>query len=338
MHHRLVHLRVPAEHCERVREVIREVDSAAYEQGAGEGSAVFHLVLDADEVEPFLDAVSEIVHDEQAMRAVVVSVAALTPHPLDEEEGRAASEEADSTGAADRVSRQELHQTLTAGAQVTPSFVLMSLLSVTVAAVGLSRDSAAVVIGAMVIAPLLGPNMALALATILADGKLAVRALIANAVGLALTAAVACVAGLIWTLDLGATEVMARTSVTIGEVVLALASGAAGALAMTSAAATSLVGVMVAVSLLPPLVIASMLLVQGHTDAALRAGLLVVGNVVCLNLAAVTVFRLRGIRPRTWYEDERARRATRIAVVVWALLLATVIAFIMFAGVPAKLR
>jgi uncharacterized membrane protein len=53
----------------------------------------------------------------------------------------------------------------------------MVVLSTIVAAVGLARDNAAIVIGAMVMAPLLGPNMALSLATTLGDTKLAFRAL-----------------------------------------------------------------------------------------------------------------------------------------------------------------
>ena len=89
---------------------------------------------------------------------------------------------------------------------------------------------------------------------------------------------------------------------------------------------------MVAVALLPPLVTSCMLGVQGHGGAAGRAALLLLTNVVSVNLAAVTVFRLRGVRPRTWWEGERATRATRWALAIWILLLGVIVALVFLAG------
>jgi len=44
-------------------------------------------------------------------------------------------------------------------------------------------------------------------------------------------------------------------------------------------------------------------------------------NVICVNLAAVTTFILQGIRPRTWYESKKAKRANKIALLLWISLL-----------------
>ncbi len=180
----------------------------------------------------------------------------------------------------------------------------------------------------MVIAPLLGPNMSLALATALGDTKLAIRALRTNAMGLVTAGIVGLVSGMVWPLDLSASEISSRTHSSYSEIVLALATGVAGALALSVGIGSSLVGVMVAVALLPPIIIASMLLVQGSPTEATGAILLAAINVVCLNLAGILTFFLIGIKPNTWWEAERAKRSTRTAVVVWIGLLIIVISLV----------
>ena len=106
--------------------------------------------------------------------------------------------------------------------------------------------------------------------------------------------------------------------------------GCGGRAAMTTGAASSLVGVMVAVALVPPLVVASILTVQGHFDDAGRAFLLVASNVICVNLAGVATFAVRGIRPR-WHGA--SSRSVRIALAVWIALLVAVAVIVGVAGV-----
>jgi uncharacterized hydrophobic protein (TIGR00341 family) len=329
----MVDLHVPPALGGALRAMLREADPGGYEQTTTGDGLVFRLVLAAEKVEPFLDALDPHLQGTEGVRVVVLPVAVLAPRPPEAEADApsAPDEDADETRPADRISRDELHGVLQDGARIGPTFLSMTVLAAIVAAIGLARDNPAVVIGAMVIAPLLGPNMALALATTLADGALGLRALRANAAGVLVASAVACLAGTIWSLDPHLGEILGRTSVSAGEIVLALASGAAGAIAVTSGAASSLVGVMVAVALMPPLVTACMLFVQGHGVLAWRAVLLLTVNIVSVNLAAVTVFRLRGIRPSTWWDDARAARATRWALAFWILLLAAVVALVLVA-------
>jgi len=192
-----------------------------------------------------------------------------------------------------------------------------------------ARDNVAVVVGAMVIAPLLAPNMALALATTLGDGPLFTRAIRANAVGAVLSLALAVGIGLVIPIDPPfGVEIAARTQLGFHDLVLALASGAAGALALTAGARSSLVGVMVAVALMPPLVVTGMLLAGGHWGAASSAAMLVAANVICVNLAAIATFLLRGIRPRAWWEAAASARKSRFALSIWLLLLALAALFI----------
>jgi len=105
------------------------------------------------------------------------------------------------------------------------------------------------------------------------------------------------------------------------DIILAMASGAAGAISITMGVATALVGVMVAVALLPPLVTFGHLLGAGFLVEAEGALLLFLINLICVNLSGVVVFLAQGIRPRTWWEAEKARRSTWTAIGMWTILL-----------------
>jgi uncharacterized hydrophobic protein (TIGR00341 family) len=168
----------------------------------------------------------------------------------------------------------------------------------------------------------LGPNLAFGFGVALGDRALMVRALGTNAAGVALTLVLCAAIGLAWPLDLGSRELMARTDVGFDGMVLALASGAAAALSLTTGLSAALVGVMVAVALLPPAATIGLMLGAGQWHHALGATLLLAVNVVCVNLATQATFVLRGVTPRTWLEKEAARRAVRVNALIWLLLLA----------------
>lgn len=199
--------------------------------------------------------------------------------------------------------------------------MVLVLLSTVVATIGLIENSVAVVIGAMVIAPLLGPNLALALGTALGDTRLMWKALQTNLAGLGLTLSLSALIGLLGYIDLNSPELMSRTDVGLDSVALALASGAAAVLSMTTGLPSVLVGVMVAVVLMPPATALGLMLGSGNLQYAIGAGLLLAINIVCLNLAAKVVFLLRGVRPRTWWEKENARRAMWIYLAIWIVSL-----------------
>lgn len=133
-----------------------------------------------------------------------------------------------------------------------------------VAAIGIMQNNVPVIIGAMVIAPLLGPNVALSLATTLGDIDLAKRALKANMTGILTVLSFAAVIGYMFKVDPNIPELISRTKVSLGDVILAMAAGSAAALSLTTGVASALIGVMVAVALLPPLVVFGMLIGQGE--------------------------------------------------------------------------
>jgi len=289
---------------------------------------VDRVLLEVDETESFLDWVDQTVVTDY--RVVLQSVEATLPRPEaedEEEEGEAKTEKQERTSVG-RIGRAELYEYARDATDVSVVYYALIALATIVAAGGMLRDQTAVVIGAMVIAPLIGPNLALALGTTLGDTDLLGRAIWANLTGVGLALGGSLGLGGLVTVDPATGELAARTVIGTVDIALAGAAGAAGALAVTRGGATGLVGVMVAVALVPPLVATGLFLGAGHTGEAMAAGLLTVTNVVSLNLAAVSTFLLLGVWPRDWRDVEQARTSTRIALGLWggaALVLAVII-------------
>ncbi|MBS3773174.1 MAG: TIGR00341 family protein, partial [Candidatus Thermoplasmatota archaeon] len=129
--------------------------------------------------------------------------------------------------------------------------------------------------------------------------------------------------------DPTAAVIASRVDINLMYVLLAFSAGVAGSLSVTRGVAQALVGVMVAVALLPPIVAGGLLLgSQLWADAA--GALLLFGvNVVCINLAGVTTFLAQGINPRSWWEQKKARRTTMTALLIWLTVLATLIVLIL---------
>lgn len=255
--------------------------------------------------------------------------------PRSEPEGKKEPEkeklepEPDAKAKPGRISRQELYDDVTQSAELSRVFLVMVVLSSIVAAIGVLRNNLVALIGAMVIAPLLGPNVALSLGTTLGDVSLAKRALKVNVVGIFTALVLSIIIGFFFTVNPDIHVLASRTEVGLGDILLALAAGSAGALAFTTGIPTALVGVMVAVALLPPLVTFGLLLGSGHWNMALGAMLLLLVNLICINLAGVTTFLAQGIRPITWWEADRATKATRIAILLWGLLLLALVVVIL---------
>ncbi len=277
------------------------------------------VLVPVEQTEEVIEWLEEQCNDCADYRLMLFTIEATLPRPEQLEAAEPNGENLTSTP--DRVSREELYEDVAAGAKLTRTYLVTVALSTIVAGIGLTRDDTAVIIGAMVIAPLLGPNVAMALATTLGDYKLGWQAIKVNASGLLLALGLAFCMGLLFHVDPQTPAIKARTQVEFEDILLALCAGSAGVLALSRGISAALVGVMVAVALLPPLVVVGLLLAAQRFYVAPHAALLVATNLICVNLAGVATFLLQGMRPRNWYETDRARRAAWIALGVWAVLL-----------------
>ncbi|MEX0929055.1 MAG: TIGR00341 family protein [Balneolales bacterium] len=291
------------------------------------------VLVDAAHSEIYLDKAEKLLGNIKNYRLVMLSVDATLPRieePEKEEQKKDDSPFWEQPLKGLGISREELYSSITNGIGLSRIYMAMVVLSTIVAALGILRDNTAVVIGAMVIAPLLAPNVGLALATTLGDAKLGWLSLRSNLAGLSAALVISMVLGFFMQVDESLYQIASRTEVHLSDITLALASGAAGVLAYTVGMSTAVIGVMVAVALLPPLVTAGLLLGDMQWELSIFAFLLLMTNVICVNLSAVTTFILQGIRPRTWYETENAKRANKIALTLWISLLLVVILIIYY--------
>lgn len=277
-----------------------------------DGLQSIRLLVSDDKVQDTLDKLQHILGAQPYAKIIVLPVEVALPRPeveKDKEEKKASA------------TREALYNEIEKNAHLNSNYLLLVTLSTIVAAIGLIENNVAVVVGAMVIAPLLGPNLAFALGTALGDTGLMKKAGLTTALGILLAIALSFILVLAWPFDIPSPELMSRTQVGLSSVVLALASGAAASISLTTGLSSVLVGVMVAVALLPPAATFGIMLGKGNLDLAIGAGLLLAINVVCVNLAAKIVFFFKGVRPRTWWEKEKAKRGLLVFVLMWLVTL-----------------
>ena len=276
------------------------------------------ILISDDQAQPLLDSLQRQLATLENNRVVVMPVETTLPRPAHKER---AKEDAATA------SRQALHEEMEKSARLGMNYLLLVVLSTLVAAIGLIENNVAVVIGAMVIAPLLGPNIALNLGSALGDYVLMREAMVSLFVGLAVAVGLSTVIGLIWPDTVASPELLTRTTVGVESAALALASGAAAALSLTSGLSSTLVGVMVAVALLPPAATVGITLGQGQFAFSTGAFLLLAINIICVNLASNLVFLCKGIHPRTELEKQLARRTVLMSLACWLAALAGLLAF-----------
>jgi len=333
MAHRLLKIVLPQAGAEKALRLLDENGhQPCWRESAGDDRLVYSVLLDSGDSEAVMDRFETSFAGAKDFHMVLLPVEAIVPRPVEEDEKTAdtAAPPTEETQTPLRISREELYADIVDSTRLTRIYLIMAALSTVVASVGLLRDNVAVIIGAMVIAPFLGPNVALALSINLADYKLGLNALKTMASGILAALLMTGAMGFLLNVDPTTPEIAARTQASLSDVALALAAGCAGVLAFTTGAPAAVIGVMVAVALLPPLAVAGLLTGAGLWPQAGAAFLLFLTNIICINLAGIITFLFQGISPRFWWEAERARKATRRALGLWSVVLAVLIIILWF--------
>lgn len=279
------------------------------------GRRVLRLYFKTGEGQEAIDAIQGLLADADDWRLVVIPIEATLPK-IEAEEDAETSRKRRTLAL-----REELFEDIAAGAKLNRDFLVLTALSAVVAALGLNANNVAAVIGAMVIAPLLGPILAFSFASALGDLDLMAKSARTAVAGLALGLAVSFALGMALPVNSLSGELVSRTIVGVDTTALALVSGAAAALSISTGISSALVGVMVAVALLPPSAAMGLYAGDGEWMMAARAGLLLSINVVSVNLAALFTYRVKGVRPRTWLERKSAKRSVFVNYAVWAALI-----------------
>ena len=193
---------------------------------------------------------------------------------------------------------KDLFQVLRDNSRLKGSYLMLMVLSTILATLGLFADSAPVVIGAMILAPLMAPIMSLSMASLRQDRRLVLDSTYTILAGLTLSLAFAVAITWITPIHTPNSEILARTSPNLLDLGIAVVSGIAGAYAHArEEIAKTLAGVAIAVALVPPLAVAGIGL--GWMDWAVFSGaaLLLVTNLAGMVLAGSLTFIVLGFSP-----------------------------------------
>ncbi len=207
---------------------------------------------------------------------------------------------------------------------LTERFVLMSALSAGIATLGLLQSSAAVVIGAMLVSPLMGPIAALGFGIASLDGERTIRAARALGIGALVGVLIGMAITGLSPIRNATPEILARTAPTLLDLAVALFSGLAGGYATVHRRGETAIGVAIATALMPPLATVGYSLAVARFDYAFGALLLFLTNLAAIAFAFAVVTRLRGVaRP---FRQVRLTRRLIFASMAALLLLVTPLA------------
>ena len=219
----------------------------------------------------------------------------------------------------------------------------MLILAGAIALLGLALNSAAVVIGAMLIAPLLTPMLGLALALAIGDGRLAVQTAVAVAGSTLAVIAIAAVTTVLLPFHEITAEILGRTRPTTLDLAIAVCSGLAGALVKLSRGnrlAGAVPGVAVSVALVPPLAVTGFGIGIGWNWPVIRGSLLLYGaNLAGIVMSAMIVLLLAGMHRVEVLEEVQRwyRESTRTGLAAWVDRAPGVRSMGVLKSVPARL-
>ena len=196
------------------------------------------------------------------------------------------------------------------------SFHFMLMLSAIIATLGLLANSVAIIIGAMIIAPLMGPIIGMAFAIAMGNRKLLRRSSFTLLKGIILTIFASWLTASIIGLDTVEPEILSRTNPTLIDFGIAMAAGLAGAFTQTRRSiADAIPGVAIAVALVPPLSVIGIGTALGEQEIAFGASLLFLTNLICIIFFGSLVFLFQ-----SYGNLDRAKKGLAMSTVVMFLL------------------
>ncbi|MRG86847.1 TIGR00341 family protein [Salinibacillus xinjiangensis] len=304
----LIEIFIPMKHFEKTKTKLQEFPHLSFSTfKEREDLYLVRMVVESKDVEDILNYLESVSAVAEGFETILIPVQTyMSRETLQEKNESKEEKEEEEQSTLMRASRQELIQTIDKNSHITTNYTLLIILSAIVATVGFLKNSEAVVIGAMVIAPMIGPIISIAFSAILGDYKKVGQSTLTFLFGFVIVVAISILFSYFFRMGTENDQFIARTEVTISDFFLALASGAAGALATLNRLSGNLVGVMVAVALLPPTIAVGLSIGQALWIDAYGSALLITVNTTCILLSAITIFSISGIRPVRWREVQKA--------------------------------
>jgi uncharacterized hydrophobic protein (TIGR00341 family) len=218
--------------------------------------------------------------------------------------------------------------------RLSKDVLTMALFATMIALAGLFLDNVAIVIGAMLLSPLLGPINAFAVNANLGRIKKLARSqgavlLLLTAIIL-LAAAITFVASQFLEVSESTTQIVIRNHATLTDILIALILGLAAGLALFVGFPEILVGVAIAVAMVPPAAVSGIGLALSNTHLFLGALVLTLIYLFGLQLGSTLMLRIRGVQPRRYYQQTEARRHSAYSILILALLLVILTLIVIF--------
>ena len=189
------------------------------------------------------------------------------------------------TSAAASVPHGEVMEHVRDGGDLTPRFALMTVLSCGIAILGLLQNSVAVIIGAMLVSPLMGPIVALGFSLTTVDYRQMKRSVLALGVGLLLALVISILVVSVSPLQAETPEILARTQPNLFDLLVAVFSGLAGGYAVIKRKGEAIVGVAIATALMPPLAVVGYGIATLKIHIAMGSFLLFMTNLLAIALS-----------------------------------------------------
>ncbi|MUK89209.1 TIGR00341 family protein [Ornithinibacillus sp. L9] len=327
----LIEAYVPDKYFEKVDNSLQDYPHLSYwVSNESKERMLIRVLVETKNTEEILDYLENVTNLIEGFEVLLFPVQTYINRTTEEEKEQRKKENEEDATKLQRASRQELLGTIQKSSHITLSYTLLIILSAVVVTVGFVQNSQAVIIGAMVIAPMLGPTISIAFSSILGDFKLLRSSSVTLFYAIIIVVGISISFTLFFPVPMESSEFSSRTNVNISDIVLGLASGTAGALSILNRLPGSLVGVMVAVALLPPTVVLGMTVGSAMWQEAYGAMLLLMGNITSVILAAIVVFSLSGIRPVKWDQVDKAKTSLKLSILFVSLIIIMLIIAIIF--------
>jgi len=217
--------------------------------------------------------------------------------------------------------RAEVYAQMRHSARAGVDFYVLIIIASAIATFGLFQNSAAVIIGAMLVAPLMSPIVAIAQGIVQGNLRMMRKGISSTLKGTTVSVGVATVFTLFAPAVAITDQILARTQPTLLDLGIGLAAGAAAAYGVSrKSVAAALPGVAIAVALVPPLCVVGYGIGSNQFDVALGSGLLYLTNLVAIVLVAAVIFLLLGFYPRQEARRHQVRGAVALTVLGMLLL------------------
>jgi len=310
-----VDITFPEENRERVEEVIEEYGAEpVFSEVEKDGRSFLRceIIRDSAEIDELLEEIRGITDIDQG--DLLVEVLEQTTHI---EKGKRHE------GGSSSLSLYEMYTKAFSFTSFEETGWALILLSAIIAVIGLATNNMIVVVGAMVIAPMLGPFIANSFGLVVGDKKIIEESMLHGASSVLMAVATAFLIGLM--LDVNVNPLIQMISEPgPGTVPLSLAVGSASALAFSTDARETLAGVAVAIALVPPSAVAGLMLASLNFEIFVDVSLVIVSNIMSLVFAGSATFKLLGVKPRNSYRREISRQKLKKSMIISSLSILVV--------------